>query len=120
MPEALHDGTVTEAAITRAAGCVLYESVHFCYLDGQFKHEVTEQAIETNAKIIQRTGAESRRPAQERRRVALPWIDRVKAVLEMWWPGDEGGWSTANILAGKTHLAAELGRSLLSANAQQC
>ena len=29
--------------------------------------------------------------------VALPWVDKVKAVLEMWWPGDEGGWSTANI-----------------------
>ena len=26
-------------------------------------------------------------------RIALPWIDKVKAVLEMWWPGDEGGWS---------------------------
>ena len=23
--------------------------------------------------------------------VALPWVDKVKAVLEMWWPGDEGG-----------------------------
>ena len=23
--------------------------------------------------------------------VALPWLDKVKAVLEMWWPGDEGG-----------------------------
>jgi len=40
--------------------------------------------------------------------VALPWIDKVKAVLEMWWPGDEGGWSTANILAGKTSPAGRL------------
>ena len=38
--------------------------------------------------------------------VALPWVDKVKAVLEMWWPGDEGGWSTANLLAGKTSPAA--------------
>ena len=37
--------------------------------------------------------------------VALPWVDKVKAVLEMWWPGDEGGWATANILLGKvSHL----------------
>ena len=40
--------------------------------------------------------------------VALPWIDKVKGVLEMWWPGDEGGWSTANILLGKTSPAGRL------------
>ena len=59
MPGALKDGTVNEAAITRAAGRVLYEIVHFGYLDGQSKHEVTDQAIEANAKIIERTGEES-------------------------------------------------------------
>ncbi|HEX3133197.1 MAG TPA: glycoside hydrolase family 3 C-terminal domain-containing protein, partial [Planctomycetota bacterium] len=40
--------------------------------------------------------------------VALPWIDKVKGVLEMWWPGDEGGWSTANILLGRTSPAGRL------------
>ena len=40
--------------------------------------------------------------------VALPWVDKVKAVLEMWWPGDEGGWSTANILLGKASPAGRL------------
>jgi beta-glucosidase len=40
--------------------------------------------------------------------VALPWVDKVKAVLEMWWPGDEGGWSTANLLAGKSSPAGRL------------
>jgi beta-glucosidase len=59
MPEALKDGTVTEATITRAAGRVLYEIAHFGYLDGQSKHEVTEQSIEANAKIIEKTGEEA-------------------------------------------------------------
>jgi beta-glucosidase len=59
MPEALKDGTVTEATITRAAGRVLYEIVHFGYLDGQSKHQVTEQAIDANAKIIERTGEDA-------------------------------------------------------------
>jgi len=59
MPEALKDGTVNEAAITRAAGRVLYEIVHFGYLDGQSKHDVTAQAIEANAKIIEKTGEEA-------------------------------------------------------------
>ena len=40
--------------------------------------------------------------------VALPWVDKVKAVLEMWWPGDEGGWSTANLLLGKASPAGRL------------
>jgi len=40
--------------------------------------------------------------------VALPWADKVKAVLQMWWPGDEGGWSTANLLLGKTSPAGRL------------
>jgi beta-glucosidase len=40
--------------------------------------------------------------------IALPWLDRVKAVLQMWWPGDEGGWATANILLGKITPAGRL------------
>ncbi len=59
MADALKDGTVNEAAITRAAGRVLYEIVHFGYLDGQSKHEVTEQSIEANAAIIEKTGEEA-------------------------------------------------------------
>jgi len=59
MPEALKDGTVLEATVTRAAGRVLYEIVHFGYLDGQSKHAVTKQSIEENAKIIERTGEDA-------------------------------------------------------------
>ena len=40
--------------------------------------------------------------------VALPWLDRVRAVLEMWWPGDEGGWATADLLLGKLSPAGRL------------
>jgi beta-glucosidase len=59
MADALKDGAVNEAAITRAAGRVLYEIVRFGYLDGQSKHEVTAQSIEDNAKIIEKTGEEA-------------------------------------------------------------
>lgn len=40
--------------------------------------------------------------------VALPWVNKVKAILEMWWPGDEGGWSTANLLLGRASPAGRL------------
>ncbi|HKV25289.1 MAG TPA: glycoside hydrolase family 3 C-terminal domain-containing protein [Candidatus Acidoferrum sp.] len=40
--------------------------------------------------------------------IAMPWLGKVKAVLQMWWPGDEGGWATANVLLGKSDPAGRL------------
>lgn len=59
MSEALRDGTVNEAAITRAAGHVLYEIMKFGYMDGLQKHSVTPQDVEANAKIIEKTGEDA-------------------------------------------------------------
>ncbi|MDE3186382.1 MAG: glycoside hydrolase family 3 C-terminal domain-containing protein [Acidobacteriota bacterium] len=59
MPEALKDGTVTEAAVTRAAGRVLYEIVHFGYMDGMQKHDVTKQDFDANARLIEKTGEDA-------------------------------------------------------------
>ncbi len=59
MQEALHSGTVNEAAITRAAGRVLLQIVQFGYMDGMQMHEVTPQDIEANAKLIQKTGEDA-------------------------------------------------------------
>lgn len=40
--------------------------------------------------------------------IALPWLNKVKAVLEMWYPGDGGGVATANILLGRDSPAGRL------------
>jgi beta-glucosidase len=40
--------------------------------------------------------------------VAMPWLAHVKGVLEMWWPGDEGGWATSKILLGKATPSGHL------------
>ncbi len=40
--------------------------------------------------------------------VAMPWLGKVKAVLEMWWTGDEGGWATAKTLLGTNNPAGRL------------
>jgi beta-glucosidase len=40
--------------------------------------------------------------------VALPWLGKVKAVLLMWFPGDEGGWATADVLLGRVSPAGRL------------
>ena len=48
--------------------------------------------------------------------VAMPWIDKVQGVLEMWWPGDEGGLAEAKTLLGLNNPGGKLpftwGRSL--------
>jgi beta-glucosidase len=40
--------------------------------------------------------------------VAMPWLAKVKGVVQMWWPGDEGGWATADILSGRKNPAGRL------------
>jgi beta-glucosidase len=40
--------------------------------------------------------------------VAMPWLEHVKAVLNMWWPGDEGGEATTDILQGRISPAGRL------------
>jgi beta-glucosidase len=39
---------------------------------------------------------------------AMPWLGKVKSLLDMWFPGDEGGWATANVLLGKASPAGRL------------
>ena len=40
--------------------------------------------------------------------VAMPWLPRVKSVLEGWFPGDEGGWSFADLLTGRANPSGRL------------
>jgi beta-glucosidase len=40
--------------------------------------------------------------------VAMPWKDNVRAILEMWYPGQEGGWATANLLVGRASPSGKL------------
>lgn len=40
--------------------------------------------------------------------IAMPWLKDVRAVLEMWYTGDEGGWAAANLLTGKATPAGRL------------
>lgn len=39
---------------------------------------------------------------------ALPWLSKVKAVLQMWYPGDAGGPATARLLLGRVSPSGRL------------
>ena len=40
--------------------------------------------------------------------VAMPWLDKVKGVIEMWWPGDEGGVAEVKTLLGLNNPGGKL------------
>jgi beta-glucosidase len=40
--------------------------------------------------------------------VAMPWLNEVKAVLQMWWTGDKGGAATAKLLLGNANPGGRL------------
>ena len=40
--------------------------------------------------------------------VNMPWLPKVPAVVNMWWPGDQGGEATANVLQGLVSPAGRL------------
>jgi beta-glucosidase len=40
--------------------------------------------------------------------IAMPWASKVKAIVEMWWPGDEGGLAEARTLLGLNNPGGRL------------
>jgi beta-glucosidase len=55
-------------------------------------------AVNPNTVVVLNTG----------QAVAMPWLGKVRAVLEMWYTGDEGGWAAANLMTGRANPAGRL------------
>ncbi|MBV9055023.1 MAG: glycoside hydrolase family 3 C-terminal domain-containing protein [Candidatus Eremiobacteraeota bacterium] len=50
--------------------------------------------------------------------VTMPWLDRVAAVLEAWYPGQRGGEAIANVLLGRADATGRLPITFPSSEAQ--
>ena len=50
--------------------------------------------------------------------VTMPWLDKVPAVIEAWYPGQRGGEAIANILAGRVNPSGRLPITFPAAEAQ--
>jgi beta-glucosidase len=50
--------------------------------------------------------------------VQMPWVDNVDGILEMWYPGQEGGTATSNTLYGKSNPSGKLTLSFPKTSAQ--
>ncbi|MFN2195125.1 MAG: glycoside hydrolase family 3 C-terminal domain-containing protein [Anaerolineales bacterium] len=40
--------------------------------------------------------------------VSMPWVDSAAAILQMWYPGQESGWATADLLLGNANPGGKL------------
>jgi beta-glucosidase len=98
--QANHDAAV--AAATNATAAVVFAwstgSLNNPLPDGQDQLIEDVAAVNPDTIVVLNTSDP----------VAMPWLSKVKAVLEMWYPGDTGGYATANVLLGRTDPAGRL------------
>jgi beta-glucosidase len=102
-----------EDAVAKAADCDV--AILFVGRDGQWdtegldlpdmrlpgrQEELIERvaAVNTNTVVVLQTGGP----------VEMPWLDKVKAVLQMWYPGQELGNAVADVLFGDVEPGGRL------------
>ena len=120
LKAAISAGTVSMATINAAVGHILYEMDRFGLLSGHSKHNPTPEPVNADEQVVQQTAQDAATLLKNDASalplshadlgdpVAMPWLGSVKAVLQMWYPGDTGGYATANVLLGSTDPAGRL------------
>ena len=77
---------------------------------GQYQDQLIEAvaAVNPNTVVVLNTGDP----------VLMPWLSSVKSVLELWYPGQEGGTATAKLLLGMANPGGKLPITFPASSAQ--
>ena len=102
-PDLLRDGIEKAAAAARSARTAIV----FAWSVGGNKMVLPDMQDE----LIKRVAASNPRTVvvlNSGFAVTMPWKEDVRAILNMWYPGQEGGEATANILLGRVNPGGKL------------
>ena len=77
---------------------------------GQYQDQLVQAvaAVNPNTVVVLNTGDP----------VLMPWLSNVKSVMEMWYPGQEGGTATAKLLLGMANPGGKLPITFPASSAQ--
>jgi beta-glucosidase len=77
---------------------------------GQYQDQLVQAvaSVNPNTVVVLNTGGP----------VLMPWLSSVKSVLEMWYPGQEGGTATAKVLLGMADPSGKLPITFPASSAQ--
>ncbi len=98
--QANHDAAVAAAAHARTAVVLAWSKGNLStpLPEGQDQLIADIAAVNPNTAVVLQTNAP----------LNLPWLSQVKAVLNVWFPGDDGGWAIADLLLGRANPAGRL------------
>lgn len=102
-PKARNDAIAAAAALARAARTAVVfawseSGAGFSLPEDQDRLIAAVAAANPNTIVVLNIGGP----------VSMPWKESVRAILEMWYPGQEGGWATADILLGRANPGGKL------------
>jgi beta-glucosidase-like glycosyl hydrolase len=104
------DGTTIVTAVQKARSATL--AIVFARLkQGEFKDRLSLQLFPTDTVLIEAVAAANPNTIvvlNNGSAVTMPWLPRVKGVLEAWYPGQEYGDALASILFGDVNPSGKL------------
>jgi beta-glucosidase len=95
-----HDAAVAAARTARTAVVFAWSKGNLSapLPEGQDRLIADVAAVNPDTVVVLQTNAP----------LMMPWLPKVKAVLNVWFPGDEGGWAIADLLSGRANPGGRL------------
>ena len=110
------DYTAAEAAArTNDVSVIFADDSNALLNDGPSAEASVARLTDAQTELINRTAAAAHAAGKKvvvvlntGGAVQMPWVDNVDAILEMWYPGQEGGTATSNVLYGTADPSGKL------------